>query len=364
MDVTDALLEAADALPSGQPTEAQLVTLLRLHRHFASGDTARSVLAAGGLLWCLHALHRFGADSDCGATALEVVRALARSPVRDSLQEFTLELDSRGGTQSLSARVLAARVTAQRAEPVGQPQVVAIHCGGAKSKKRHVAALNADTALLSQLGACLDSPTRVEPGVRTQPIDACDPRLGLAGVGRGVFATRAWPAATVVGAYTAWCTTQTEFDDHVPICRRLEFESYAVTSRSAVRVDGRLQRLMFVAHPPTLADATSHMNDWRCVDTRSVKATAPHGTAQRGPTCQLVEVRHRGWLHMMVVTAARLRPGDELTVEYPDEFWRQRPRAVAVHDAIARAAAAPPTGDIAVGTRHDDDTRHKRRRHE
>ncbi len=68
-----------------------------------------------------------------------------------------------------------------------------------------------------------------------------------------------------------------------------------------------------------------------------------------------LEVLHRGWPHVFVVTSRAVPAGDELTVQYPRAFWKGRPRALeayAAADAAIQAglAAAPPAGaDEAAG---------------
>ena len=341
LNATAVLCEAADALPQGQPSESQLVALLRLHLRFAGGDSPCAVLEAHGLQWCLNSLLVYGPESAAGRIALQVVSALAHSPVRPVLSTFHHAWGSteHWSGQYLSPALRAARVSVEVASsPTDRPRILAIHCGGCKATEKHRAALNADEELRSQLAACLAARGHALQGMQARTIDAMDPRAGIAGIGRGVFATQPWKAHQLVGPYTAWVTCQCEFDTHVPVLRRLEFESYAVTSRHKVIVDGTAQELMFVARPPSIADSvTCEINDWRCIDAQTGKASAPPGTTQRsGPTCCLLEVLHRGWLHLFVVTTVDIPRGGELTAQYPHEFWGQRPRAVAVQAAISR----------------------------
>ena len=58
-----------------------------------------------------------------------------------------------------------------------------------------------------------------------------------------------------------------------------------------------------------------------------------------------VEVAHRGWRHVFVVTSRAVSRGTELTVEYPRGFWRGRARAMeayAAADAAIEAGLTPP----------------------
>ena len=349
MDVTDALLEAADEFEGQQPSDGQLAQLLRLHRHFAcSDDTVDCVLAASAPVWCLHALLGHGIDSSSGREALQLVAALARSRRGRVLRDFDPDWrpDSFPAQQPSGQRwsppLRAAAVAAERkASGSAGPQVVAIHCGDPRAGKAFKAAgLDANEALVAQLAAHLASSTAYPlSGVAVQPVPAADPRAGLAGTGRGLYATRHWPAFCVVGPYTAWVTCQTEFDARVPLLQRLHYESYAVTSRRRVRVCGERQSLMFVASPSEVADGTSQMNDWRCIspDGQPHAPPATSNSQAAGPSCQLVEVQHCGWLHIYVITVREVHPGEELTVQYPEGFWAARPQAAAVHAALDRA---------------------------
>ena len=359
MDVTDALLEAADEFGGQQPSDAQLAQLLRLHRHFASADdTVDCVLAASAPVWCLHALLGHGIDTCPGQEALRLVAALARSRKGRALRDFDPDWrpDSFAAQQhswqrwSPALRAAAAAAERKASIPGGVdtvgPQVVAIHCGDPRAgKARTAAGLNANHALLAQLAARLATSHPLS-GVSVQPVPAADLRAGLAGTGRGLYATRHWPALSVIGPYTAWVTCAREFDARVPLLQRLQYESYAVTCRRKVKVYGERQPLMFVACPSEVADSTSQMNDWRCISPDGQPHAPPAtSTAQAGPSCQLVEVQHRGWLHIFVITVREVAPGEELTVQYPDGFWLGRPQAAAVHAAMERTVMDAERGE-------------------
>ena len=46
--------------------------------------------------------------------------------------------------------------------------------------------------------------------------------------------------------------------------------------------------------------------------------------ADRPANCAFVQIAHRGWFHLGVVTRAAVAPGDELLVDYDNDFWDQQ----------------------------------------
>ena len=344
MDVTDALLEAAAELDE-EASEFALSSLLRLHLHFAKQAATRcSVLAAQGPLWCLHALTRFPEPSRAAATAVEVLTALGplaelcgpAAPAWTQAEPQAGRSQMPARNQRLSPALEEARRLLQPASASAPPRVVAVHCGGAGAcAVARLARLNAHEALTADLEAHLEGAQQLQ-GVALHPVAPSDARAGLAG-GCGVFATRDWEAHQIVGAYTAWVTCQREFDDAVPLLQRLNHEEYAVHSSKRLRLRAREPReaLMFVAYPNEASDATSQFNDWRRIGADGV----PNAGAEDAgaPSCELLEVAHRGWLYIYVATTRALQAGEEMTVQYPDDYWMGRVAAMRAHEAAAAA---------------------------
>jgi hypothetical protein len=90
----------------------------------------------------------------------------------------------------------------------------------------------------------------------------------------------ALPAETAV-------TTPDEFDELVAVRERAEYEAHAVTTETPLELEGLGSTpLMFVAHPPSVADATCELNDWRVAP-----ADKERQQPGDGPNCELVRAR-------------------------------------------------------------------------
>ena len=273
--------------------------LLRLHLHFARNPAAvASVLRAQGPLWAVTALQRFQPGHRTHEPALELLTALAASPealpalVGPTRQAWPA---SSRGAQRLSAALAAARCAAAESAGADSPlRVVRVHCGGrGASSRARLTELNDNDALLQQLRARCDAdadgkqPPPIGDTVRLRPVPADDPRTGLAGVGTAAYAVRDLQAYTVIGPYSAWVTTPDEFDECVAVRERAEYEAHAVTTETPLELKGiGSTPLMFVAHPPSVADATCELNDWRVAP-----ADKEREQPGDGPNCELVRAR-------------------------------------------------------------------------
>ena len=273
--------------------------LLRLHLHFARNPAAvASVLRAQGPLWAVTALQRYKPGHRTHEPALELLTALAASPealpalVGPTRQAWPA---SSRGAQRLSAALAAARCAAAETAGADAPlRVVRVHCGGrGASSRARLTELNDNDALLQQLRARCDAdadgkqPPPIGDTVRLRPVPADDPRTGLAGAGTAAYAVHDLPARAVVGPYSAWVTTPDEFDEHVAVRERAEYEAHAVTTETPLELEGLGSTpLMFVAHPPSVADATCELNDWRVAP-----ANKERQQPGDGPNCELVRAR-------------------------------------------------------------------------
>lgn len=343
--VTEALLEAASELRR-PPKEAELAGLLRLFTHFAAAQPPAidSVLSADGPLWALHALVRFP-DSTASEVAVKLLQALGRAgaalggPLAPPWPSSDANV-----AQKLSPELRAARARAARRAAAGPAVIVSSHCGALEPSPARLAALNAVPELVSELTRRCELET--EPplvGLTIRSVPPTDPRPGLAGAGSAVYSTQQWSRHSVLGAYSGWLTHRDEFDETVPLLERCPAEARAVTTTSTVRVRLRgstwvKRRLMCVAYPESATHALSQLNDWRCVDADGIPS-APPGKDGAAAHCELLEVIHCGWPFLFVVTTREVSSGEELCVQYPDEFWKGRVAALRAH-SVAEAAVS------------------------
>lgn len=321
-DVVRALRNAVADLPAG-PSGADFAGVLRLFLHFAKQRDALAVVTADGHLLAWHALNQWpDSSSDANTVARELLLSLGQQHVAERVLRgpFTPPAgteDVFAGSQRLSARLEAARRRRERKNVGRAPEVAAITCGGIDAAALLIRA-RGSAALCAELFERCEAEAAAPNGVKALPLPLGDKRR-VAGCETGVFATQRLPPLAVVGPYAAWVTCSSELEQCVPLVMRDEFEQRCVASEA---VGLRDEQILFVAHPQGVANATSQLNDWRA---NPEDSTA--GDEGRGPNAALIEVVCHGWPHLFVVTTRAVESGDELSVEYPPQFWAGRAAA-------------------------------------
>ena len=320
-DVVRALRNAVADLPAG-PSGADFAGVLRLFLHFAKQRDALAVVTADGHLLAWHALNQW---PETASEPNTVARELLLSLGQQSLAERVLRgpftppwTEVFAGSQRLSARLEAARRRRARKSVGHAPEVAAVTCGGIDAAALLIRARGSAALCADLFARCCEAEAAAPYGVKALPLPLDDKRR-VAGCTTGVFATQRLPPLAVVGPYAAWVTCSSELEQCVPLVMRDEFEQRCVASEA---VGLRDEQVLFVAFPPGVANATSQLNDWRA---NPEDSTA--GDEGKGPNAALVEVVCHGWPHLFVVTTRAVESGDELSVEYPPQFWAGRAAA-------------------------------------
>lgn len=73
-------------------------------------------------------------------------------------------------------------------------------------------------------------------------------------------------------------------------------------------------------------------------------AVAATAMRQRAANVRFVTVEHDGWLHQAVIALATLRPGQELLLSYGDDYWSRHARNAAVVRLLERMSAGGGAG--------------------
>ena len=316
------------------------------------------MLRADAASWCLHVLYRWPTACEVRAAALALLgsigsqpaaRAALLSPAAASSGAETCRAsrcEECGGQQWLSSTLRERRAAAAGADKAPHVTLVRVHCGGDFAPRLKVLAEELSAALAERC-ACAQPPP---PPVHLRRVGDGDARAALAAAaGVAVFAEKDCPAFALLGEYTAWACTRAEFEACVPAMQRADYDARCVTARSRLPCAAapakrrrrrsavssqRGERLLLCAYPASVAGPLAELCDWRALDAGGAPLAVGVGN---GPSCLLLEVLHRGWPRLFVVTQRRVAAGDELTVQYPDAFWAGHAAAAAAQ-RDARAA--------------------------